>query len=155
MSPRIVHIPLSGGDRKHLAKQLRLAGGAYDELMRQAATAREEAAAKLRLAERLECDAWNALMFCGGPAAPSPAIGAAIEAGYYLLEARCNRCQKFNYVDLRELKRPPATPVHVLEAALFCRECSEGKSWKQRAHLICLTCHMPPSPEAPRARGRR
>jgi len=43
MSPRIIHIPLSSA-----------------------------AEAKIREADRLECEAWNAIMWAGGPAMPSP-----------------------------------------------------------------------------------
>ena len=49
---------------------------------------RTAAEAKLREAERLECDAWNAIMWEGGPAMPSPdepqanpTIAKALNAG--------------------------------------------------------------------------
>jgi hypothetical protein len=63
---------------------------------------RSAAEAKIREADRLECDAWNAIMWAGGPAMPSPgepqakpAIAKAINAGFDSLEARCNRCDPF------------------------------------------------------------
>ena len=44
---------------------------------------------KIREADRLECEAWNAIMWAGGPAMPSPGdpqaeptIGKAINGGY-------------------------------------------------------------------------
>jgi hypothetical protein len=46
-TPRIIHIPLSGGDRKALAK-----GVAY----RESVLIRSAAEAKLREADRLECE---------------------------------------------------------------------------------------------------
>jgi hypothetical protein len=42
MSPRIIHIPLSGGDRKAQAKGIRYARGIHNSY--------------------LECEAWNAIM---------------------------------------------------------------------------------------------
>jgi hypothetical protein len=54
----------------------------------------------------------------GGPAMPSPGepqaeptIGKAINNGYDLLEAKCNRCDRVSLVPLRALKHPPDTPV--------------------------------------------
>ncbi|MGY4601255.1 hypothetical protein ACVWXL_009001 [Bradyrhizobium sp. GM22.5] len=41
--PRVIQMPLSGGDRKAQAKELRRARGLYDEHMRQAAVVRAEA----------------------------------------------------------------------------------------------------------------
>jgi hypothetical protein len=64
--PRVIQLPLSGGDRKAQAKELRRARGLYDEYMKQSAQVRAEAHAKYREADRLECNAWNAIMFCGG-----------------------------------------------------------------------------------------
>jgi hypothetical protein len=79
----------------------------------------------LREADRLECEAWNAIMWAGGPAMPSPGepqaeptIGKAINGGYDLLEAKCNRCDRVSLVPLRSLKHPPETPVWKLGAAL-------------------------------------
>lgn len=56
-------------------------------------------------------------MWAGGPAMPSPGdpqaeptIGKAINGGYDLLEAKCNRCDPVSLVPLRALKQPPETP---------------------------------------------
>jgi hypothetical protein len=51
----------------------------------------------------------------------------AINGGYGLLEAKCNRCDRVSLVALRSLKHPPGTPVWKLEAALFCEPCSDGR----------------------------
>jgi hypothetical protein len=82
--PRVIQMPLSGGDRKAQARELRRARGLHDEYMRQAAVVRAEAREKDRRAD--ECNAWNAIMFCGGPAQPSPTIATALNAGYDRLE---------------------------------------------------------------------
>ena len=156
--PRVIQMPLSGGDRKAQAKELRRARGLHDEYMKQAAQARGEANEKFRKADQLECNAWNAIMFCGGPAQPSPTIETALNAGYDLLEVRCNRCGRMSRVDLNEVRRPRNTPLHQLEAALFCQDCSQSKKWKQRAHIVGLACDVPPDAEPPRSalpRGSR
>lgn len=49
--PRVIQIPLSGGDRKAQAKELRRARGLYDEYMKQAAQVRAEAREKDRKAD--------------------------------------------------------------------------------------------------------
>ena len=119
---------------------------------------RSAAEAKIREADRLECEAWNAIMWAGGPAMPSPGepqaeptIGKAINGGFDLLEARCNRCDRVSLVALRALKQPPETPVWKLEAALYCEPCSEGRHYsrRQRAHILGLTYDRP-DPDAPR-----
>jgi hypothetical protein len=40
-----------------------------------------------------------------------PTIGKAVNNGYDLLEAKCNRCDRVSLVPLRALKHPPDTPV--------------------------------------------
>jgi hypothetical protein len=161
MSPRIVHIPLSGGDRKAQAKGLRQAHGLSESYFRQSQLIRSAAEEKLREADRLECDSWNAIMWAGGPAMPAPGesqadptIGKAINRGYDLLEAKCNRCDRVSLVPLRGLNRDLNTPIWQLEAALFCEPCSKGKrGWRQRAHILGLT-HARPDPEPGRERKR-
>lgn len=148
--PRVIQIPLSGGDRKAQAKELRRARGLYDEYMKQAAVVRAEAREKDRRADQLECSAWNAIMFCGGPAQPSPTIETALNAGYDQLEVRCNRCGRLSRADLRKVRRPGNTPLHLLEAALFCQDCSQSKKWKQRAHIVGLASAAPPDAEPPK-----
>jgi hypothetical protein len=134
MSPRIIHIPLSGGDRKAQANGIRHAHGLHESQYRESQLIRSAAEAKLREADRLECEAWNAIMWAGGPAIPGdpqaePTIGKAINGGFDLLEAKCNRCDRVSLVPLRALKQPSGTPVWKLEAALYCEPCSEGRHY--------------------------
>jgi hypothetical protein len=162
MSPRIIHIPLSGGDRKAQAKGIRYAHGLHESYFKESVLIRSAAEAKIREADRLECEAWNAIMWAGGPAMPSPGepqaeptIAKAINGGYDLLEAKCNRCDRVSLVPLRALRHPPDTPVWKLEAALYCQPCSEGRHYsrRQRAHILGLTCDRPePNPKAEAAR---
>lgn len=162
MSPRIIHIPLSGGDRKAQAKGIRQAHGLHESWYRQAMLIRSAAEAKLREADKLECDAWNAIMWAGGPAAPAPGeakaeptIGKAVNAGYDLLEVKCNRCRRVSEIRLAEIMRPAATPIWQLEAALFCEPCSEQRAGgrKQRAHILRLAASRP-HPQAPQKAER-
>src|ERR1700716_3978390 len=163
MSPRIIHIPLSGGDRKGQAKGIRPAHGIHANHYRQSVLIRSAAEAKIREADRLECEAWNAIMWAGGPAMPSPGdpqaepeIAKAINGGYDLLEAKCNRCDRVSVVALLALKHPPETPVWKLEAALYCEPCREGRHYsrRQRAHILGLT-YARPEPEQPGMSGRK
>jgi hypothetical protein len=86
-------------------------------------------------------------MWAGGPALPSPGdpqaeptIGKAINGGFDLLEAKCNRCDRISLVPLRALKHPPDTPVWNLEAALYCEPCSTRRRYseRQRARILGL-----------------
>jgi hypothetical protein len=112
---------------------------------------------------RLEYEAWNAIIWAGGPAMPSPGerqaeptIAKAINGGYDFLEAKCNCCDRVSLVPLRALKHPPDTAVWKLEAALYCEPCSNGRQYsrRQRAHILGLT-YARPDPEAPRAVARK
>ena len=55
MSPRIIHIPLSGGDRKAQAKGIRYAHGIHNSCYKESVLIR--GAAKIREADRMECEA--------------------------------------------------------------------------------------------------
>jgi uncharacterized protein involved in copper resistance len=66
VSPRVIHIPLSGGDRKAQAKGLRHAHGLHASYFQESVLIRSAAEAKIREADRLECKAWNAIMWTGG-----------------------------------------------------------------------------------------
>jgi hypothetical protein len=128
------HYPPSGGDRKAQAKVIRYAHGIHESAYRESVLIRSAAEAKLREADRLEREAWNAIMWAGGPAMPwpgdpqaEPSIGEAINGGFDLLAAKCNRCVRVSLVPLLALKQPPETPVWKLEAALYCEPCSAGR----------------------------
>src|SRR5258705_3728249 len=158
MSPRIIHIPLSGGDRKAQAKGIRYAHGIHNSYFKEFVLIRSAAEAKIREADRLECEAWNAIMWAGGPAMPSPGepqaeptIAKAINGGYDFLEAKCNRYDRVLFVALRALKHPPHKPVLKLEAALYCQP-NQGRHYspRQTARTFGLT-YVRPDPKATRA----
>lgn len=77
MPPRIIHIPLSGGDRKAQAKGIRYARRIHNSAYRESVLIRSSAETKIREADRLDCEAWNAIMWAGGPAMPSPDVPQA------------------------------------------------------------------------------
>jgi hypothetical protein len=58
-------LPLSGGDRKAQAKGIRQAHGLSENYFGQSRLIRSAAEEKLREADRLECEAWNAVMWAG------------------------------------------------------------------------------------------
>lgn len=151
MSPRIIHMPLSGGDRKAQAKAMRDARSIAREYFRQSIVARSIGEAKIREADRLFCDAWTNVTFWGGPTRNSPTIAQAINGERPMLWVKCRRCGREPDVDLRTIRRKPDTPVHLLEAALFCEPCSAGRKFPQRANLIGLR----PEPNDPNASLQR
>jgi transposase-like protein len=79
-----------------------------------ALTQASAAEAKIRAADRLECEAWNPVMWAGGPAMPSPgdprpirrSARRSMAGSFDLLEAKCNRCGRISLVPLRALKQP-------------------------------------------------
>lgn len=130
MSPRVIQLPLSGGDRKHYLRQLKAGEQAHP---RQVA-ARDAA---YRVAHRLACEEWNTRQFIGGPAAPSPRIEDAIDGGCDHLEVRCKRCGHESLVDLTLLIWPRDNQVHTLERVLRCRACRDARK-RPRCDLVAL-----------------
>jgi hypothetical protein len=70
-----------GGDREAQAKGIRYAHGIHETHYQESVLIRSAAEAKIREADRLECEAWNAIMWTGGPAMPSPCSDAEIFSG--------------------------------------------------------------------------
>jgi hypothetical protein len=66
MSPRIIQMPLSGGDRKAYVRELRQVEYKHAGLVKKIEAAYGAAEDYLRLAHRLECEEWNARLFLGG-----------------------------------------------------------------------------------------
>ena len=121
MSPRIIHLPLSGRDRRHYVRELRAAEQAHCDL-----PARVEEA--YRAAHALACEEWSVRQFIGGPAEPSPRIADAIAGGCELLEVRCRRCSHESLIDLTEVVWPREKPVHTLAKVLRCQARTGGKA---------------------------
>ena len=114
--------------------------------------AAEQAAEARKTADRLAVEAWNKRMLgFQGPAQPSPALGDAINAGYFYLEVKCLGCSTRQTVALNIVRRPKSTPIHELERNMRCKDCSrlQGRPYK-RSHLVALrttkiTASNPPS----------
>lgn len=100
-------MPLSGGDRKALTKELAKSRAMTAILARRAAEKRAAGEALIREADNLACQSWNEKMWSdGGPVDPSPTIDQAINGGYPWLEIKCSRCKTPRDVDLAALRRP-------------------------------------------------
>ena len=127
MAPKHHPTPLSGGDRKALAKELRKSRAMTTILASQASEARTQGEALIRMADKLLCESWNEKMWGdGGPIDPSPTLDQAINGGYSWLEIECSRCRTKRDVDLAALRHPPTTLVHDLASRLRCSKCAKA-----------------------------
>ena len=106
MAPKHHHMPLSGGDRKALKKELSKSRAMTHIFAERSAEKRREGEALIREADNLAVNlGTNA---CGRTAAPSirsPTIDQAINGGFPWLEIECSRCKTPRDVDLAAL--PP------------------------------------------------
>src|SRR3954452_17360309 len=101
MAPKHHPTPLSGVDRKALAKELGRARAMTSILAAQSAEARAKGEALIRTADKLLCESWNERMWANGePIDPSPTIDQAINGGYTWLEIECQRCRTKRDVDM-------------------------------------------------------
>ena len=126
MAPKHHPTPLSGGDRKALAKELGKSRAITSILAAQSADARAKGEALIRQTDRLLCESWSERMWAdGGPIDPSPKIDQAISGGHPWLEIECSRCKTRRDVDLAALRHPPTTFVHDLASRLRCRKCAK------------------------------
>ncbi|MCW2225687.1 phage FluMu protein Com [Bradyrhizobium japonicum] len=119
--------PLSGSDRKALAKEVGRARAMTTILATQSAEARAKGEALIKEADRLLCESWNERMWAdGGPIDPSPTIDQAINGSYSWLQIECSRCKAARDVDLAALTHPSTTFVHDLASRLRCRKCAKA-----------------------------
>ncbi|PSO26473.1 hypothetical protein [Bradyrhizobium sp. MOS002] len=119
--------PLSGGDRKALAKELGRARAMTTILAVQSSEARAKGEALIRQADKLLCESVNERWWSdGGPLDPSPTIDQAINGGYSWLQIECSRCKAARDVDLATLAHPSTTFVHDLASRLRCRKCAKA-----------------------------
>src|ERR1700686_2379593 len=101
--------------------------------------AREAAKKAIREADRAEAEAWSIRMEgYGGPAQPSPPIGACLKGGLRWLEGQCKRCKPRGSLPPDAIRRPRDTPIWKLEASLKCRSCRKGR-YAPPVHMIKLT----------------
>ena len=127
MAPKHHPTPLSGGDRKALAKELGKARAMTTILAAQAVEARAKGEALIKQADRLLCESFNERLWAqGGPIEPSPSVDQAINGGFPWLEIECSRCRTRRDVDLAALRHPPTTFVHDLASRLRCSKCAKA-----------------------------
>ena len=151
---RILHIPLSGRDRRHYAAELRKAETSYRDLLREAEAAHDAADRALAEAHRLDCELWTTRLFLGGPDHPSPSIADSLHGGHELLEVQCRHCNHTQTVDLALVIWPRERPVHMIRRALYCAKCEKGHGKKRRPDLISLRMRNEPEPTSPAAACR-
>jgi hypothetical protein len=83
MAPEHHQPPISGGDRKALAKELVKSRGMTEIYAERSAEKRHDGEALIQEADNLSYQSWNKRMWSdGGPIDPSPAIDQAINGGY-------------------------------------------------------------------------
>lgn len=142
MAPKHHPTPLSGGDRKALAKELGRARAMTTILAAQSAEARTKGEALIKQADRLLCESWNERMWAdGGPIDPSPSVDQAINGAYARLEIECSRCKARRDVDLTTLRHPPTTFVHDLASRLRCSKCAKAN--RRPAATLLQLAHRP------------
>ena len=125
--PSTTPTPLSGGDRKALAKELGRARAMTTILAVRSSEARAKGEALIRQADKLLCESVNERWWSdGGPLDPSPTIDQAINGGYSWLQIECSRCKAARDVDLATLAHPSTTFVHDLASRLRCRKCAKA-----------------------------
>jgi hypothetical protein len=117
MSPRVIQLPLSGGDRKHYVRELKRAREAHARVLERSIDA-------YNVAHRLYCEEWTLRQFIGGEVEPSSLIGSCIEAGCTLLRVECRACAHSRDVDLNDVIWPRDNQVHTLAKALRCASCN-------------------------------
>lgn len=140
MSPRVIQLPLSGGDRKHYVRELKQAQREHPRLLDRAIDAYAQA-------HRLGCQEWNMRQFIGGSAEPSPTVGAAVDGGYTLLKIECRVCGHSRDFNLNEVVEKLAKhQVHTLAKSLKCINCNAHKP-----NLVSLRDPTPPKSPEPRS----
>jgi hypothetical protein len=127
MSPKHQPTPLSGGDRKALAKELVKSRAMTKMFAERSEEKRRLGEALIREADNLACQSWNEKMWSdGGPVDPSPTIDQAINGGFPWLEIECSRCKTPRNVDLCALRYVATTCVHDLASRLVCQKCKKA-----------------------------
>lgn len=147
--------PMSGGDRKHYARELHKAEVSFAHLLEDAATAHAAADAARAKAYALDCLAWNTGLFIGEVDQQSPTIKAAIAGGFPLLEVRCDHCKHTEFVDLSLVVQPRERQVSLMRNYLYCSPCQRTLGKKRRPDLIGLRPVGDPQPAAPSRRPKK
>ncbi len=127
MAPKYHPIPLSGGDRKALKKELSKSRAMTGILAAQSEDLRARGEALIRQADKLSCESWNERMWSDGePIDPSPTVDQAIHSGFPWIEIECSRCKTPNTIDLVAIPHVSTTFVHDLASRLRCQKCAKA-----------------------------
>jgi hypothetical protein len=106
MAPKHHHMPLSGGDRKALTKELSKSRAMTKIFAERSPERRREGETLIREADDLACQSWNERMWSdGSPIDPSPTIDQAINGDFS------------NSWHSRVSDRPPFKRVHLTNLA--------------------------------------
>ena len=97
MSPRVIQMPLSGGDRKHYVRER--VEELHRGLVRKAAAAYATADDHLRLAHYTACEEWNARQFIGGNA-DREYFSEPDTLSRHITEQTCEHCNTYNMLKL-------------------------------------------------------
>lgn len=141
--------PMSGGDRKHFAREIHKAETAFARLLEEAATAHAAADAVRAKAYALDCAAWNTALFIRELDHTSPTILAAIDGGFPHLEVRCEQCKHTEIIDLALVVQPRDRQVALMRNFLHCSPCQRTLGKKRRPDLMGLRPAGDPQPAAP------
>ncbi|MBR0739660.1 hypothetical protein JQ581_22255 [Bradyrhizobium liaoningense] len=147
--------PMSGGDRKHFAREIHKAEVSFANLMERAAAAHAAADAALARAYALDCATWNTALFIGELDHVSPTIAAAIAGGFSLLEVRCEHCKHTEMIDLALVVQPRDRQVALMRNFLYCGPCQRTLGKKRRPNLVGLRPTDGLKPAAPSRRTKR
>ena len=138
MAPKHHPTPLSGGDRKALAKELGKARAMTNILAAQSAETRAKGEAMIQTADKLLCESWNERMWADGePIDPSPSIDHAINGGFPWLEIECSRCKTRGTSTSPRCATRRRRFVHDLASRLRCSKCAKA-SRRPTATLLQL-----------------
>ncbi|TWH94034.1 hypothetical protein IQ17_06900 [Bradyrhizobium daqingense] len=146
---------MSGGDRKHFAREIHKAEVSFANLLEQAAAAHAVADAARAKAYALDCAAWNTALFIGELDHASPTIAAAIAGGFSLLEVRCEHCKHTEMIDLALVVQPRDRQVALMRNFLYCSPCQRTLGRKRRPNLVCLRPTDGLKPVGPSRRAKR
>jgi len=147
--------PMSGGDRKHFAREIHKAEVTFAHLIEEAAMAHAAADAARAKAYALDCTAWSTALFIGELDHRSPTIAAAIAGGFPLLEVRCEHCKHTEMIDLALVVQPRDRQVALMRNFLYCSPCQRKLGRKRRPDLIGLRPTPDPQPAAPGRRSKK
>ena len=101
--------------------------------------ARDDWRAKQQAADEARCRYWNARMAEREPARPSPTIRQAINGKFPFLRVVCLGCKTTAFVNLRDVKRPPDTPIWTMEGSLACDWCRVRTTFPPKTKIERLT----------------